>query len=104
MLFKLPKREVKKDEPAEVRSLMPVQMAPASGPSGTAVMQRKTPKKVECTASGSLVFAADFGPSISAGVYVQFKFTARESGEVVITWKDEQGRVVAQDKDQISII
>ena len=56
----------------------------------------------EITVNGKQVFAADFEPAVSANPYIQFKFKADESGDVVLTWTDDDGSTIVG-KDSITV-
>jgi len=86
--IKLDKRQVKRDEIVEVRTMMPLQMkVEGTPPNSTEVRVR--PKNVSCKVAGIEVFAAEIGASIATTAYFAFKFRARESGRVEVLWKME---------------
>jgi sulfur-oxidizing protein SoxZ len=37
------------------------------------------------------VFACDIEPAVSANPYIQFKFKATETGDLKMTWLDDDG-------------
>jgi len=49
------------------------------------------------------VFAADFETAVSANPYIQFKFRAEESGQVVLSWTDDDGSTIVG-QDSITVI
>jgi sulfur-oxidizing protein SoxZ len=44
-----------------------------------------------CTYNGEVVFSADWHPSVSANPYLAFTTVATESGEIVLSWTDDDG-------------
>ena len=66
------------------------------------IVPRKILNKFVCTVNGKQVFAADFEPAVSANPYIQFKFKADESGDVVLTWTDDDGSTIVG-KDSITV-
>ena len=97
--IKLDKKQAKKGELVEVKAL--VQHIMETGQRRDAngnIVPRKILNKFVCTVNGKQVFAADFEPAVSANPYIQFKFKADESGDVVLTWTDDDGStIVGQD-------
>ena len=64
------------------------------------VVPRKILNKFVCMVAGKQVFAADFETAVSANPYIQFKFRAEQSGQVVLSWTDDDGStIVGQDID-----
>ncbi|MDH7798699.1 MULTISPECIES: thiosulfate oxidation carrier complex protein SoxZ [unclassified Beijerinckia] len=55
------------------------------------VIPRKIINKFTATFNGKLVFEADWNPAISANPYQSFFYKAKESGEFVFAWKDDDG-------------
>ena len=47
----------------------------------------------ECIYNGKEVFSAKLHPAMSTNPYMTFFVKAKESGELVFTWKDDQGGV-----------
>jgi sulfur-oxidizing protein SoxZ len=90
--IKLDKKEVKAGEIVEVKALVShvMETGQRKDSSGKTI-PRKILNKFTCTVNGKEVFSADFEPAISANPYIQFKFKARESGPVVLTWTDDDG-------------
>ena len=90
--IKLDKKEVKAGEIVEVKALVShvMETGQRKDSSGKTI-PRKIINKFTCTVNGKEVFSADFEPAISANPYIQFKFKARESGPVVLTWTDDDG-------------
>ena len=93
--IKLDKKQAKKGELVEVKAL--VQHIMETGQRRDAngnIVPRKILNKFVCTVNGKQVFAADFEPAVSANPYIQFKFKADESGDVVLTWTDDDGSTI----------
>ena len=68
------------------------------------VIPRKILNKFVCMVAGKQVFAADFETSVSANPYIQFKFRAEETGQVVLTWTDDDGStIVGQESITVSL-
>lgn len=55
------------------------------------IIPRKIINKFTATFNGKLVFEADWNPAISANPYQSFFYKAKESGEFVFAWKDDDG-------------
>ena len=102
--IKLDKKEVKKGDIVEVKAL--VQHIMETGQRKDAQGQtipRKILNKFSCTVAGKQVFAADFETAVSANPYIQFKFRAEESGQVVLSWTDDDGSTIVG-QDSITVI
>lgn len=52
----------------------------------------------EAKMAGKQVFAWDLGTSISQNPYIEFTFKARDSGELSMLWKDDQGQTLTASK------
>ena len=101
--IKLDKKQAKKGELVEVKAL--VQHIMETGQRRDAngnIVPHKILNKFVCTVNGKQVFAADFEPAVSANPYIQFKFKADESGDVVLTWTDDDGSTIVG-KDSITV-
>jgi sulfur-oxidizing protein SoxZ len=93
--IKLDKKEAHKGDLVEVKAL--VQHVMENGQRKDAegkTIPRKILNKFVCTVAGKQVFAADFETAISANPFIQFKFKARESGPVILTWYDDDGSTI----------
>ena len=89
--LKLPK-QAKKGEVIELKTLIAHVMETglrkdASGK----IVPRKIINKFTATFNGKVVFEADWNPAISANPYQSFFYKAKESGEFVFAWKDDDG-------------
>ncbi len=47
----------------------------------------------DCTYNGREIFSARLHPAVSTNPFFTFYAVARESGELVFTWKDDEGEV-----------
>lgn len=57
---------------------------------------RKIINRFACEFNGRPVFSCDLEPAIAANPYIQFRFRALQSGELRLTWTDDDGsRIVA---------
>jgi sulfur-oxidizing protein SoxZ len=63
---------------------------------------RKILNKFSCVVAGREVFSADLRPAIAANPYLRFKFKARETGSVILTWTDDDGTTIVVE-DYISV-
>jgi sulfur-oxidizing protein SoxZ len=57
------------------------------------IIPRRIIKRFEAKFNGSLVFAADWHPSISANPYQSFFVKISAPGELAFTWTDDDGSV-----------
>jgi sulfur-oxidizing protein SoxZ len=98
--IKLDKKEVKRGGTVEVKALVSHVMETGLRKDRDGkVIPRKILNKFTCTVNGKEVFSADFEPAVSPNPYIQFKFIARESGSVVLTWVDDDGsKIVGEEK------
>lgn len=48
--------------------------------------------RFECTFEGETVFAADFHPAMSANPFLTFHMRAEQSGTLMFTWTDQDGK------------
>ena len=46
--------------------------------------------------AGAEVFRAELLPGIAANPYLEFRVRARSSGDIVLTWSDDEGNTVSQ--------
>lgn len=52
----------------------------------------------EASLGNTLIFKWDPGISISQNPYIEFTFLTRESGDLVMTWKDDAGMTMSAKK------
>ena len=102
--IKLDKKEVKKGDIVEVKALVSHVMETGQRKDAQgATIPRRILNKFTCTVAGKQVFAADFEPAVSANPYIQFKFRAEQSGQVVLSWTDDDGSTIIG-QDSITVI
>ena len=97
--IKLDKKEARKGDLVEVKALVSHIMETGQRKDAQgATIPRKILNKFVCMVAGKQVFAADFETAVSANPYIQFKFRAEESGQVVLSWTDDDGStIIGQD-------
>ncbi|MCC6889193.1 MAG: thiosulfate oxidation carrier complex protein SoxZ [Hyphomicrobiales bacterium] len=102
--IRLDRKQAKKGDLIEVKALVSHVMESGQRKDASGkVVPRKILNKFVCTVNGKEVFSADFEPAISANPYIQFKFRARESGKVVLTWIDDDGsKIVGEETITVS--
>lgn len=82
----------KKGELIEIKTLISHEMESGQRrDSAGKVIPRQIINKFTVTFNGKPLFEADWHPAISANPYQAFFFKAEESGELVFTWKDDNG-------------
>ena len=90
----------KKGEVLRVRAQMEhvmesgLRMDPATGK----VRPRNIVSRFEARLGNALLFTWEPGISIAQNPYIEFTFLARESGELNMLWKDEQGQTLSAQK------
>ena len=52
----------------------------------------------EAKMAGKMIFEWDLGTSISQNPYIEFTFKARQSGDLDLLWKDDQGQTLIAKK------
>jgi len=78
----------------EIRALVQHPMETGFRPKGDGTMvPRDIIARFECVYDGETVFAADLHPAISANPFLSFTTVATASGEVLLRWIDDKGRV-----------
>ena len=55
------------------------------------VIPKNTISNLLCRYNGADVFRAEMGSGIAANPYLQFALVATESGDLVLSWVDDQG-------------
>ncbi|MFN8719575.1 MAG: thiosulfate oxidation carrier complex protein SoxZ [Rhodospirillales bacterium] len=84
----------RKGEVIEIRALVQHPMETGFRPKGDGTMvPRDIIARFECVYDGETVFAADLHPAISANPFLSFTTVATASGEVLLRWTDDKGRV-----------
>jgi sulfur-oxidizing protein SoxZ len=102
--IKLDKKEAKKGDVIEVKTLVshPMESGQRKDKDGNTI-PRKIINKFTCELNGKPVFSCDIEPAVSANPYIQFKFKATESGDLKLTWIDDDGsRIEAVEKITVS--
>lgn len=88
---------VKKGEVFEVKSLIPHKMESGqrTDDSGNKI-PRLIINEFKATYNGETVFSADWHPAISDNPYMAFMMKAEESGELVLSWTDDNDKTVTE--------
>ncbi len=88
---------VKKGEVFEVKSLISHKMESGQRKDDDG---NKIPRMIinefKATYNGDVVFSADWHPAISANPYMSFFMKAEESGELVLSWTDDNNETVTE--------
>lgn len=91
-------KSINKGELFEVKSLISHKME--TGQRKDRKTGEKIPRfiinKFTATFNGKEVFVADWQPAISANPYMAFFMKAEESGDLVLSWTDDNGEIVTQ--------
>ena len=90
----------KKGEVVRVRAQMEHVMESGlrTDPATGKVRPRNIVNRFEARLGSALLFAWEPGISIAQNPYIEFTFLARESGELNMLWKDEQGQTLNAQK------
>lgn len=81
---------VKKGEVFEVKSLISHKMESGQRKDDEGnVIPEMIIHTFEATYNGDVVFSADWHPAISTNPYMSFYMKAQESGDLTLTWKDD---------------
>ena len=62
------------------------------------VIPRMIINKFVATYNGKEVFSADWHPAISANPFMSFFMKVEESGELVLSWTDDEGNTISETK------
>jgi sulfur-oxidizing protein SoxZ len=102
VLINLPQR-AKRGEVVEVKTLIahPMETGYRLDNMGAAI-PRDIINRFVCTYNGDEVFRAELFPAIAANPFIAFSTTAIESGELVFSWTDDEGRVQTETR-QITV-
>lgn len=88
---------VKKGEVFEVKSLISHKMETGQRKDENGeTIPRMIINKFTATFNGEEVFSADWAPAISANPYMAFYMKAEESGDLVLSWTDDNGETVTK--------
>ena len=90
----------KKGEVVRVRAQMEHVMESGlrTDPATGKVRPRNIVNRFEARLGSALLFTWEPGISIAQNPYIEFTFVARESGELQMQWKDEQGQTLSAQK------
>ena len=90
----------KKGEVVRVRAQMEHVMESGlrTDPASGKVRPRNIVNRFEARLGSALLFTWEPGISIAQNPYIEFTFLARESGELNMLWKDEQGQTLNAQK------
>ena len=90
----------KKGEVLRVRAQMEHVMESGlrTDPATGKVRPRNIVNRFEAKLGNTLLFSWEPGISIAQNPYIEFTFLARESGELNMFWKDEQGQTLSAQK------
>ena len=90
----------KKGEVVRVRAQMEHVMESGlrTDPATGKVRPRNIVSRFEARLGNALLFSWEPGISIAQNPYIEFTFLARESGELNMLWKDEQGQTLTAQK------
>jgi sulfur-oxidizing protein SoxZ len=102
VLINLPQR-AKRGEVIEIKTLIahPMETGYRLDNTGAAI-PRDIINRFVCTYNGDEVFRAELFPAIAANPFIGFSTTAIESGELVFSWTDDNGRVQTETR-QITV-
>jgi len=87
----------KRGEIIEIRTLVqhPMESGFRLDNSGKPIA-RHIVESFDCTYNGRAIFRAKLHPAVSTNPFFTFYAVASESGELVFTWRDDQGGVAIQ--------
>ncbi|MDX1610006.1 MAG: thiosulfate oxidation carrier complex protein SoxZ [Halofilum sp. (in: g-proteobacteria)] len=90
-------KSVKKGEVFEVKTLISHKMETGQRKDDEGnTIPRMIIHDFKATFNGEVVFSADWHPAISANPYMAFYMKAQESGELVLSWTDDNGDTVTK--------
>lgn len=88
---------VKKGEVFEVKSLISHKMESGQRKDDEGnTIPRFIINEFKATYNGEVVFSADWYPAISTNPYMSFYMTAQESGDLVLSWTDDNNETVTE--------
>ena len=102
--IKLDKKEIKKGETIEVKTLVahPMESGQRKDKDGKTI-PRKILNKFTCDLNGRVIFGCDLDSAVSANPYLQFKLKPEDSGTLTFTWVDDDGSKI-QATEQIKVL
>jgi sulfur-oxidizing protein SoxZ len=88
---------VKKGEVFEVKSLISHKMESGQRKDDEGnTIPRMIINEFKATYNGDVVFSADWHPAISTNPYMSFYMKAEESGDLVLSWTDDNNETVTE--------
>ncbi|MDZ7747783.1 MAG: thiosulfate oxidation carrier complex protein SoxZ [Halofilum sp. (in: g-proteobacteria)] len=88
---------VKKGEVFEVKSLISHKMESGQRKDDEGnTIPRMIINEFKATYNGEVVFSADWYPAISSNPYMAFYMKAQESGDLVLSWTDDNNETVTK--------
>ena len=99
VLINLPQR-AKRGEIIEIKTLIghPMETGFRLDSKGAAI-PRDIVNSFRCTYNGEEVFHAELFPAIAANPFIAFSTIASESGQLVFSWTDDEGRTQTETRD-----
>ena len=93
-------RSVNKDEVFEVKALVSHKMESGQRKDRKTgeIIPRMIINRFTATFAGQEVFSCDWHPAISANPYIAFFMKARQSGDLVLSWTDDNNETVTATK------
>lgn len=102
--IRLDKKEIKKGEAIEIKSLVSHTMESGQRKAADGkVIPRKILNRFTLTLGDKTLIDATIEPAISANPYLQFKIKPQESGDLIFTWHDDDGsKITAKETIKVS--
>lgn len=90
----------KKGEVLRVRAQMehPMESGLRTDPATGKVRARNIVTRFEARLGSTLLFVWEPGIAVAQNPYIEFTFMARESGELALHWKDDNGQTLSAQK------
>jgi sulfur-oxidizing protein SoxZ len=84
--------KAKRGDVIEIKALIshPMESGFRVGTNGK-IIQRDIIQTFTCTYNGEEVFKARYSPAIAANPFISFSTRAIESGEIILTWRGDNG-------------
>jgi sulfur-oxidizing protein SoxZ len=95
--------KAKRGDIIEIKALIshPMESGFRVGANGK-IIQRDIIQTFTCTYNGEEVFKARYSPAIAANPFISFSTRATDSGEIVLTWRGDNGFEAVETK-QIAV-
>ncbi|MBX9739989.1 MAG: thiosulfate oxidation carrier complex protein SoxZ [Beijerinckiaceae bacterium] len=89
--------KAKRGDIVEIKTLLshPMETGFRTGVDG-ALVPREIINRFVCTYNGEVVFSAELFPAVSANPFISFTTVATDSGTLVFSWTDDQGKTQVQ--------